>query len=263
MKELENVKYQIEENFSDPLNENYLKDFILGESKKIRSKLAILYLKAYGCEITDSVYKVLAAGELIHNASLLHDDVLDNADKRRGKTTISKQFSEKISILAGDYLISFAIEKLLQINNEKILDIFKECTKKMSEAEIKQYFLRNSIPLLEEYIDICKGKTSGLFASVIQSCAILCNLQVEKAGQFGEKYGILFQIKNDLNEESAKADKENGIFTVKDILGIEKTAALLDNYQEEMRHLLEEIPDNKYRQELEDLCLTKKQLKLI
>ena len=76
---------------------------------------------------------------------------------------------------------------------------------------------------------------------------------VEKAKKFGEIFGICFQIKNDLNFESAKRDKYNGIYTVKDIIGIEKTQDLLDNYKEEMNDLIKDFPENIYKESLKDL----------
>lgn len=251
--ELNILKAELLSNFKDPLNNNGLRNFILSGSKYIRSTLAILYLKSQNIEIKEDTYKILCSGELIHNASLLHDDVLDNAKTRRGFPTIGEQYSAKIAILAGDYLLSYAIEKLLTIKNFCILENFQSCTKKMSKAEIKQNFLIGNLPTENKYIEICKGKTASLFASILESCAILNNLSTKEATHLGEVFGICFQIKNDLNQESAKEDKKNGIFTAKDILGIEKTSNLLDNYKEEMRKLIKNFPDNIYKKGLEDL----------
>ena len=251
-KELEILKKNIENNFTDPLH-NELKNFLLNGSKFIRSTLAILYLKSQNVEINNSVYNILTAGEIIHNASLLHDDVIDNANTRRGNTTIAKKFTSNISILAGDYLLSHAIEKLLELNNFEILNIFKNCTKKMSVAEIKQYFSQNSIPTKEQYIEICKNKTAELFSTILESCSLITNLEPQKAKDFGTLFGICFQINNDLNKESAKIDKLNGIYTAKDVLGIENTELLLDNYKKEMGNLIKSFPENIYKESLKDL----------
>lgn len=252
-KELFAIKRETQEGLIDPIPNNALVDFISSGSKLIRSTIAIYYLKSQNIEISENITKILAAGEIIHNASLLHDDVLDDADTRRGISTMAKNFSSKISILAGDFLLSSAIEKLLEINNSNILKIFQECTKRMSEAEIKQYFLRGKMPNTQEYLDICKGKTASLFSAIFESCAIVSNINQEQARTFANIYGICFQIKNDLNEFSAMEDKKNGILTAKDILGIEKTSILLDNYKEEMRKLIQDFPENVYKNGLEDL----------
>lgn len=251
--ELETIRIEIADSFIDPIPAGAILDFVSNGSKFIRSTLTILYLKSQNIEISQNIINVLVAGEIIHNASLLHDDVLDDADTRRGKTVIAKEFSPKISILAGDFLISNAIEKLLEINSFEILKIFKDCTKIMAEAEIKQYFLRGIIPSQDDYIKICLGKTAKLFSAILESCANLINISQEQARNFGQYFGLCFQIKNDLSESSISADKKNGISTAKDILGIEKTKILLDNYKEEMRKLIKNFPDNVYKNRLEDL----------
>ena len=122
--ELTILKKKIENSFVDPIPNEALNKFVSKGSKLIRSSLAILYFKAQNFEISEKVYNILSAGEIIHNASLLHDDVIDNANLRRGEKTLSKQFSPHVSILAGDYLLSYAIEKLLLLKDFKILDIF-------------------------------------------------------------------------------------------------------------------------------------------
>ena len=181
----------------------FLLEFLDEPSKRIRSKIAILYLKSCGKILNDDIYSVLAAGELIHNASLLHDDIIDEAELRRGKTPVGIKISPKISILAGDYLVSQAIAK---INNSEIIEIFQACTKNMCEAEFKQFFMRGQIPSEEDYINICKGKTGALFAAILESCALLADIDRDKARLFGEFYGLYFQLKNDLEEDTALAD---------------------------------------------------------
>ena len=174
-KELNEVTKRITAGFVNPFQTDELINFLSNGSKRIRSSLAILYLKALNCETDDKIYNLLAAGELIHNASLLHDDVLDDADTRRGEITISKKFSPKLSILAGDYLLISAMEKLSELE-PKIIEIFKNCAKKMTEAEIIQYNYRGRKPDIDEYLNICRGKTASLFSAILESCAIISNL---------------------------------------------------------------------------------------
>ena len=249
MRELDKVLQKMHEGVEYP----FLTEFLDEPSKRIRSRLAILYLKSANKEINDVICNILASGELIHNASLLHDDVIDDAESRRGKTSVAKTISPKISILAGDYLTSLAISKILKLNNQKILDIFQNCTTRMCEAEFKQYFMRGQIPSIEDYIDISKGKTGALFAAILKSCAIIAGMDISGAQKLGETYGLYFQIKNDLDEKSVMEDKQNEIYTVNSVLGIEKTLSLLDNLKEEMRNLLGVFPESSYRQELEGL----------
>ncbi len=251
--ELTIVKEELVRDFIDPISGNVLRDFLLNGSKYIRSTLAVLYLKTQNFEINDNVYKILSAGELIHNASLLHDDVLDAAETRRDKQAIWKEFSPNISILAGDYLLTTAIEKLPELNSFELLKKFKNCTKQMVEAEIKQYFLRGTVPSLDDYISVCCGKTAVLFATILESCAQILGAETAVANKFGEIFGLCFQIKNDLDADSVDIDKRNGIYTARDIIGIEKTINLLDNYKEEMNKLIKDFPENIYKKGLEDL----------
>ena len=125
--------------------------------------------------------------------------------------------------------------------------------KNMALSEIKQYFMRNTTPSLDEYIEICHGKTAGLFKTVLYSCAKFIESDTEAAEKFGELFGIAFQIKNDFEDYSSNEDKKNNIHNSVDILGIEKAHALLDNYKRELTELLQKLPDNIYRKNLEDI----------
>ena len=250
--ELETLKTFITQNFVEQLPDEDIEKFLLGPSKRIRSILTILYIKSYGIDIPQKVFNILAAGEIIHNASLLHDDVIDSAQTRRNSTTIANKYSDKISILSGDYLVSLAIEKLTNTDIETIR-AFNECTKKMAEAEIKQFFLRGKIPTEYEYIEICENKTAYLFATILKTSAKICGLNYSQAEVFGKLFGTHFQIINDLELDSALIDIENKIYTANKVLGIEKTKLLLDNYRKEMRAILGELPNNIYKTSLEEL----------
>ena len=230
-----------------------LSKFIQENSKRIRSILSLLYLKANNVDVNNDVINLLTASELIHNASLIHDDIVDNSEIRRGKQSLFGKYDSKLSVLLGDYTLSYAIKHLLLIDNRKILDIFLEVTKKMSNAEIIQYTNRNSQPKIEDYIDIIKGKTASLFAGTLECLAILTQINSQKAKNIGELFGIIFQINNDQNHDSMLNDTKNGVYTATNILGIEKTQALKDNYKQELRELLIEIPDNIYKQGIEGL----------
>ena len=250
--ELQKVVRKIEEGFVEPISSE-VKAFVLGESKRIRSKLVIYWLKALGIELTDSVYNALAIGEIIHNASLLHDDVLDDADTRRGQKTLNKKIGSKISILSGDYLLSLVFNKLQEIDNTKVSSLFGNCMSKMIKGEMNQFFLRGKIPTREEYLEICKMKTAELFKTMMESCLLLSGVNSSEAIQFAQTFGLYFQIKNDMETTSANADRKNGIHTAVDILGIEKTSDLLDNYKEEMRKKLAVLGDSAYKTKLGDL----------
>lgn len=246
-KELSNIYIE------HPELQKTLSEFLCNGSKRIRTFVTSLYLKALGCRISQESIKIMAAGELIHNASLLHDDILDGAKIRRGKKTIGEEFSPNISILCGDFILALATEKLIELNNQEILKIFLNCTKQMCNSEINQFFLRGTKPELDDYIQICLGKTAALFEAIMQSCALIEDVDVVKAKQFASDFGVLFQLKNDLEASSAQADANNNIYTPKDFLGIEKTIALIDNYRGKVQRSLSNLPDNIYKKGLENL----------
>lgn len=253
-KELESVRVELRNIAINNAEVNSeLSRFLNSGSKMIRSVLGILYVKAFSQSISENVIRILTAGEIIHNASLLHDDVLDCAEQRRGSAPFYKLFTPNVAILTGDYLLSYATKNLIEIRNFEVLDIFRKCTQKMSEVEISQYFLRGKTPSEAEYIEICEGKTAVLFESILESLALVCDLPIDNAHDFGKNFGILFQIKNDLEQVSASNDRQNGVKTACDIFGVEKTRCLIDNYKSELRRGLENIPNNIYKQGLEDL----------
>ena len=231
-----------------------LDTFLQGKSKRIRSLLSILYLKANNYfDISNEILDMLFVCELIHNASLLHDDVVDDSFLRRGVPTLYDKYGSKLSVISGDYILSIAVEKLMQLNNNKVLLFFFDAVKSMSQAEISQYFSRNSDISIQKYLNIVQGKTSSLFSACVKASALLSGMDVDLAENFGKNFGILFQINNDMESDSADNDKKNGVNNVVDILGIEKTLALKDNYKEELRKILLDFPNNKYTNGIKDL----------
>lgn len=230
-----------------------LSDFVQGKSKRVRSLLCFLYLKSYNTDITSEIIELLTATELIHNASLLHDDVTDDSHTRRGVQNLFDKYGSKLSVISGDYLLSLAVGKILGLKNEYVLNLFLSAVKKMSEAEIDQFFSRNTDVSVEKYLCIVSGKTAPLFSACLESAAYLSGIDHNTAKTFGLNFGILFQINNDMDSVSAENDKINGIKTAVNILGIEKTLALKDNYNEELSKILISIPDNKYKTGIEDL----------
>lgn len=254
-KELNIIDLHLNNLFVNKQTEMYahLSDFIQRPSKRIRSMLAILYLKALNKDISHNIVNVLCVGELIHNASLLHDDVLDEAEIRRGAITLNKKFSSKIAILSGDFILALATQKLIQLNNLEIFKNFQMCIQQMVEAEIEQFSLRGQVPSVEKYLQICEGKTASLFETILVNCVILCEENIISAKNFAQNFGILFQLKNDNEQVSALADKKNQIYTIKDILGIEKTQSLTDNYLKRVKDGIKLLPNNIYAEALEDL----------
>ena len=130
-----------------------LDELILGSAKRIRPKLARLILLANGEVLSQQQELLIASGELLHTASLIHDDIIDGSEFRRGRAAFHKTNGTKIAVIAGDLLAASAMNKILAIGNDDIVKMFQATFEKMCNAEVTQYFERGQIPSLENYIE--------------------------------------------------------------------------------------------------------------
>ena len=193
-----------------PLIEEIANHLISSGGKRIRPVILILASKLCGSK-KDSGYNNLgAAVELIHTATLLHDDVVDNSEIRRGKKTSNAIWDNKASILVGDYLFSIAFQLMVRSKSLQILDLLAKASSTMADGEVMQ--LENSSDLLipqEKYFEIIFGKTAVLFSAAAEVGALL-NLRDEEEisalRDFGKNLGIIFQIVDDMLDYSSKED---------------------------------------------------------
>ncbi|GIX40784.1 MAG: geranylgeranyl pyrophosphate synthase [Leptospiraceae bacterium] len=160
----------------------------------------------YFCKLLNYTGKewidVAAIGELIHAASLLHDDVIDNSNQRRGRPTLHILYGNKKAILGGDYLLACGIDHLQTLEHGSILlPVFTRVIKNLSISEILQMEYENNPDLTEEiYEKIIIGKTADLFSAMTESAAILSSIEIQKISSYrnyGLKMGRLFQIRDD------------------------------------------------------------------
>ena len=262
-------------NLDQPELKTVLDRLILINAKRVRPRLAYLFIKAFGEALSDCQIELIAAGEILHTASLIHDDIVDDALFRREMETLNSKFDTHLAVLAGDFLASFGIKKILSLNNQEIADTFLSAFDKMCRAEIFQYFARGRVPDLAEYFTKTAGKTASLFSAILEGTAILSSsIDKNTAADFGTAFGIAFQIKNDLEAfiNTPDRDRKNEIYTAPDIFylekndlnfAIEKTNALIDNEIEKMLKIISDVPEGIYKTQLiqmikESLCRTKK-----
>ncbi|MBA2762987.1 MAG: polyprenyl synthetase family protein [Segetibacter sp.] len=171
------------------------------KGKQLRPMFVLLSAKLGG-EINDSTYRAASLVELLHTATLVHDDVVDESLERRGFFSINALWKNKVAVLVGDYLLSKGLLLSLDNNDFKILQILSTAVKLMSEGELLQIEKARNLNLNENiYFQIIKNKTASLVAS---SCAAGASTTfedeeaIERMRVFGEKVGIAFQIKDDL-----------------------------------------------------------------
>ena len=171
------------------------------KGKQLRPMFVLLSARLGG-EVNDSTYRAASLVELLHTATLVHDDVVDDAMERRGFFSINALWKNKIAVLVGDYLLSKGL--LLSLNNKdhEVLRILSEAVRLMSEGELRQIEKARKLNLQESiYYEIINGKTASLLASACAagaSTTFTDQQDVEKMRLFGEKVGMAFQIKDDL-----------------------------------------------------------------
>jgi octaprenyl-diphosphate synthase len=171
------------------------------KGKQLRPMFVLLSARLGG-EVNDSTYRAASLVELLHTATLVHDDVVDDAMERRGFFSINALWKNKIAVLVGDYLLSKGL--LLSLNNKdhEVLRILSEAVRLMSEGELLQIEKARKLNLQESiYYEIINGKTASLLASACAagaSTTFTDQQEVEKMRLFGEKVGMAFQIKDDL-----------------------------------------------------------------
>jgi octaprenyl-diphosphate synthase len=195
-------------------------DYILnGGGKRIRPLLAILSTRIFnsGGERTD----LLACSvESIHTASLLHDDIVDDASIRRGRAPAHSVYGDKLTILVGDYLYTNAMRIASSLHDQRIMDALSGATAKMSEGEVLQLSIKGDFDISEdEYMEIIKNKTAILISSICLSGAIIGNASKEQEdalSSFGLKLGLAFQIADDVLDYMAE-EKELGKSLGKDL----------------------------------------------
>jgi len=194
-----------------PLLDRIMKYIIKRKGKQLRPMFVFLSAKLHG-PINESTYRAAALVELLHTATLVHDDVVDESLERRGFFSINALWKNKIAVLVGDYLLSKGLLLSTSAGDFKHLHILSDAVKQMSEGELLQLEKSRKLNLKEDiYFEIIRSKTASLLSS---ACAVGAwstskdEAITEKMKSFGEKAGIAFQIKDDLfdygNEDIGK-----------------------------------------------------------
>ena len=187
------------------------------KGKQMRPMFIFLFSKLLNKGIVnDKVYRGASVIELIHTATLIHDDVVDDSKRRRGFFSINAIWKNKIAVLVGDFLLSRGMILCIENKDYDHLDIISESVKKMSEGELLQIEKSRSLDIDETvYFEIIKKKTASLISSCCKIAAVSVTKQkkiIESVSKIGENIGIAFQIKDDLFDYGKrKIGKPRGI----------------------------------------------------
>ena len=184
-----------------PLLDRIMRYVVRTKGKQLSSMFVLLSAKLSG-PVNPSTYRAASLVELLHTASLVHDDVVDESAERRGFFSVYALWKSKISVLVGDYLLAKGMLLALDNQDFQILQIMSRAVKQMSEGELLQMEKARSLNITEEtYFEIIRNKTASLLACACSAGAFSSTGDpevAEKMRQFGEWVGIAFQIKDDL-----------------------------------------------------------------
>lgn len=169
--------------------------------KRMRPLLMLLMAKNYG-EVSQVTQHAAVGLELLHTASLVHDDVVDESAERRGQASVNATYNNKVAVLVGDFILSTALLHVSFTNNQRIVQNLAELGRTLAAGEILQLSnIQNQVISEDVYYQVIRQKTAALF----ESCAAIGALsagaadeEVKKAGQFGQNLGIMFQIRDDI-----------------------------------------------------------------
>lgn len=192
-----------------------LNDYLLeAKGKRIRPALVIISARACGqasSTVTSALIKIASAVELIHIASLVHDDIIDQSELRHHKPTFNVKFGEDVSIAFGDYLYTIAFELIASCKNTDILSCIAGASRALCEGELIQVCERDNLSLLKErYLLIVKKKTASFFAASCQAGAILSEsrkVNQDALKKYGLNLGVAFQIIDDCRDLTASKEK--------------------------------------------------------
>ena len=199
-----------------PLLNKIMYYIIKRKGKQIRPMFVFLTAKLYN-NITDGTYTAAALIELLHTATLVHDDVIDESNFRRGWFSVNALWKNKISVLIGDFLLSRGLLLAIEKEEFQLLKIVSRAVKNMSEGELLQIEKTRKLNITEEvYFNIIRKKTASLISACCESGAESANgtkEDIKKMRIFGEKVGIAFQIKDDLFDytQNLKIGKPTGM----------------------------------------------------
>ena len=199
MKEFE-VRFRENMQSNVPMLDKVTHYIIRRKGKQMRPMFLFLTAKMLG-EVNDKTYQAASLVELLHTATLVHDDVVDDANERRGFFSVNALWKNKVAVLVGDYMLSKVLLLSIENNNTRLLGIVARAVKEMSEGELLQIEKARKLDITEEvYFDVIRQKTASLIATVCESACVSVDREdlAPLMRQFGELVGLAFQIKDDI-----------------------------------------------------------------
>jgi|GEM_PF-1038831 len=192
-----------------------MSSFLESGGKRLRAKLALLCAQSGHVFLVEKAHLLAAAVELIHNSTLIHDDLVDHSNKRRGQPTVHSLVGERTATEIGDYYFFKAGHILAKIGHPDVTAAIMQAVPAVCNAQIQELEMRGQYPIDEQtYLDIVKGKTAMLFAAACKAGAVLSQASsqtIHALYKFGEFLGIAFQVIDDIMDFSKNSGKPLGI----------------------------------------------------
>ena len=202
--DLERLQKIIKQSLSSnsPLLNKIVDKYLETKGKQIRPIIVVLSAKFFGAEVSDGVLCGAASVELLHNASLIHDDVIDETKQRRGHDTINNTWDNHIAVLVGDFFVSNALACAIRTNDFRVISTISELGKELSTGEIDQIDVAKHHSIDEQtYFSIRNKKTASLFQSCVKVGGYsvgASDIDIANLSKFVELLGLSFQIKDDI-----------------------------------------------------------------
>lgn len=202
--DLERLQKIIKQSLSSnsPLLNKIVDKYLETKGKQIRPIIVVLSAKFFGAEVSDGVLCGAASVELLHNASLIHDDVIDETKQRRGHDTINNTWDNHIAVLVGDFFVSNALACAIRTNDFRVISTISELGKELSTGEIDQIDVAKHHSIDEQtYFSIIGKKTASLFQSCVKVGGYsvgASDIDIANLSKFVELLGLSFQIKDDI-----------------------------------------------------------------
>lgn len=215
----------------------------------MRPLLILLIAKNYG-GVNDVTLRSAVGLELLHTASLVHDDVVDESKERRGQPSVNAVYNNKVAVLVGDYVLSTALLNISYTNNSDILRSIAELGRNLSNGEILQLSNIQNTEFSEDiYYDVIKMKTAALFEACCEVGTLSVNAnekQIELAKEFGRNLGIIFQIRDDIFDyyDSKEIGKPTGNDMAEGKLTLPVLYALNSTHDSEMEEIARKVKRN-------------------
>lgn len=217
--------------------------------KRMRPMLILLMAKNFGV-VTNTTQCAAVGLELLHTASLVHDDVVDESSERRGQASVNAVYNNKVAVLVGDYILSTALLYVSRTHSEQIVQYLARLGQTLSDGEILQLSNIQNHDLLEDvYYEVIKQKTAALFEACAAMGALSANAgeeAVDAAKKFGQNLGIIFQIRDDIFDyfDSPDIGKPTGNDMAEGKLTLPVIYAINSTGDEEMKSLALKVKDH-------------------